>query len=306
MTEAPRPPIAAARSWGLVALAPAIWGTSYVIFTQTLPREHPIWVASLRVLPAGLLLLALGAGRLPRRAQGRLLLLSLCNISAMSALLLISAARLPGGLTATLGALQPAMVTLLAWPVLDRSPPPLALGLAVLGAASVALVVGPDPGSFDLIGLGAGLGAAASMALGTVLTQKWRSLAPALTLAAWQLVLGGLVLLPIAALIEGAPPVPSALNLFGLGLLIVPGTTLTYWLWVRGVVRLGPQVAFLGLLSPIVATLCGAWLLQERLSAHQYAGMVLILGSTMIGIHFQGYNASKPAPHTQELPGESL
>jgi len=306
MTEAPRPPIAAARSWALAALAPAIWGTSFIIFTQTLPREHPIWVASLRVLPAGLLLLVLGAGRLPRRAQGRVLVLSLCNISAMSALLLVSAARLPGGLTATLGGLQPAMVTLLAWPILRRSPPPLALGVAALGAASVALVVGPDPGSFDLIGLGAGLGAAASMALGTVLTQRWMGLAPALTLAAWQLVLGGLVLMPVAALIEGAPPVPTTLNLLGLGLLILPGTTLTYWLWVRGVVQLGAQVAFLGLLSPIVATLCGAWLLQERLGAHQYTGMVLILGSTMIGIHVQGHHASKPAPRMQELSGESL
>lgn len=295
MSAAPTSSMKLASSWGLTALAPLIWGTSYIVFTQTLPREHPIWVASARVLPAGAILLALGAGALPKRARLRVLVLSLCNISAMSALLLVSAARLPGGLTATLGALQPAIVTLLAWPLLRRAPSALAIAVAAVGAGAVALLVAPAPAAMDLIGLGAGLGAAAAMALGTVLTQRWRRLAPALPLAAWQLIFGGLVLVPVAAIVEGPPPVPTATNLAGLGLLILPGTTLTYWLWVRGIVHLGPQVAFLGLLSPIVATLCGAWLLQERLDTHHYTGMVLILGSTMIGIHLQGQHRNNPA-----------
>ena len=42
----------------LTALAPAIWGSSYVVTTLLLPEHSPLTVALLRALPAGLLLLA--------------------------------------------------------------------------------------------------------------------------------------------------------------------------------------------------------------------------------------------------------
>ena len=45
-------------------LVPCIWGTTYIIFTQTLPVDHPLLVGALRALPAGLLLMALGPGLL--------------------------------------------------------------------------------------------------------------------------------------------------------------------------------------------------------------------------------------------------
>lgn len=292
------------QTWVLTALAPAIWGTTFIVFTQTLPPAYPVWVASLRGLPAGLILLALGAGILPRAAVLRVVVLGVANISGLSALLLTSAARLPGGLTATLGALQPGLVALLAWPLLGRRPSLSALGAALLGVLGVGVLTAPGAHRPDLVGLIAGVGAAASMALGTVLTERWRDLAASSTLAAWQLIFGGLVLLPIAALMEGQPPPPTPANVLGLTTLILPGTALTYWLWVRGLTRLGPQVAFVGLLSPLVATLSGAWLLHERLGAPQYTGMVLILGSTLLGIHLQGTHASRPAKIRRLAQGE--
>ncbi len=41
----------------LTALAPAIWGSTYIVTTQMLPADYPMTVAMLRALPAGLLLL---------------------------------------------------------------------------------------------------------------------------------------------------------------------------------------------------------------------------------------------------------
>ena len=43
-------------------LAPIAWGTTYVTVTQLLPAGRPLLVAAMRVLPAGVLLVA--AGRL--------------------------------------------------------------------------------------------------------------------------------------------------------------------------------------------------------------------------------------------------
>ena len=48
----------------LTALAPAIWGSSYIVTTNFLPGHSPFTVALLRALPAGLLLLLL-VRRLP-------------------------------------------------------------------------------------------------------------------------------------------------------------------------------------------------------------------------------------------------
>jgi probable blue pigment (indigoidine) exporter len=39
------------------ALAPAIWGSTYLVTTEALPAGYPVTLAALRALPAGLLLL---------------------------------------------------------------------------------------------------------------------------------------------------------------------------------------------------------------------------------------------------------
>ncbi len=40
----------------LTALAPAIWGSTYIVTTELLPPDRPFTAAVLRALPAGILL----------------------------------------------------------------------------------------------------------------------------------------------------------------------------------------------------------------------------------------------------------
>jgi len=49
----------------LTAVAPAVWGTTYLVTTELLPAGHPLLSALLRALPAGVLALAIGRA-LPR------------------------------------------------------------------------------------------------------------------------------------------------------------------------------------------------------------------------------------------------
>src|SRR3546814_15099197 len=82
------------------ALAPAIWGSTYIVTTGMLPQGYPLTVAMLRALPAGILLLLWG-----RRLPGgiwwlRSLLLGALNFALFWAMLLVTAYRLPGGLGA--------------------------------------------------------------------------------------------------------------------------------------------------------------------------------------------------------------
>ncbi|KGJ15397.1 hypothetical protein IX54_02325 [Paracoccus sanguinis] len=41
----------------LTALAPVIWGSTYIVTTQLLPPGYPVTAAAIRALPAGLVLL---------------------------------------------------------------------------------------------------------------------------------------------------------------------------------------------------------------------------------------------------------
>ncbi len=49
-----------ARTAGATLLAPITWGTTYVAVTELLPAGRPLLVATVRVVPAGLALLAIG------------------------------------------------------------------------------------------------------------------------------------------------------------------------------------------------------------------------------------------------------
>ncbi|GAD23433.1 permeases of the drug/metabolite transporter (DMT) superfamily [Acidovorax sp. MR-S7] len=268
----------------LTALAPAIWGSTYIVTTELLPQVPPMTVALLRALPAGLLLL-LAARRLPQGIWWlRVFILGALNFSVFWSLLFVSAYRLPGGAAATVGAVQPLVVVFLAAAVLGSAVRPAAVLGALAGLAGVALLVLTPGAALDATGIAAGLAGAVSMACGTVLTRKWRPPVPLRTFAAWQLTAGGLLLVPVALLAGPHWPAPTAGHLLGLAWLGLVGAALTYVLWFRGIARLEPGVvASLGFLSPVTAILLGWAFLGQTLAGPQIAGVALVLGGIWLG-----------------------
>lgn len=267
----------------ITALAPMIWGSTYIVTSQWLPPGRPFTAALIRVLPAGLLLL-LHARHLPARHEwGRLILLGILNIGAFQALLFVGAYRLPGGLAAVLGSVQPLMVMALLWGVDGRPPARLALGAAVTGVIGMAmLLLSPDT-VFEPIGMGAALLGAACMATGVWLTQRWRLPLPVLALTGWQLLIGGLFLAPIALWTEPPLPALSATQLAAYAWLCLAGAVIAYVLFFRGIARLPVvAVASLGLLSPITAVLLGWIFLNEQITGIAMPGLLLVLGSVFI------------------------
>ena len=180
----------------LTGLAPAIWGTTYIVTTEWLPVDHPLFIAMMRALPIGIVL-SLALRQWPRGIWWyRSAVLGFLNIGLFFVLLFIAATRLPGGLTATIGSIQPMVVLALAWIILKERPTLHKLGFAMLGVVGVALLVLTQFARLDRLGVLAILGATVSMAGGTVLTKKWGRPVSLLSFTAWQLVAGGLFLLP--------------------------------------------------------------------------------------------------------------
>lgn len=265
----------------MTALAPAIWGTTYFVTTEFLPHGYPFHVAMLRALPAGVLLLLL-VRKLPEGIWWpRSLILGALNFSFFWAMLFVSAYRLPGGVAATVGAVQPLIVIGLSRLFLAAPVRPLAIVAGLLGIVGVALLVlAPGAAALDAVGVAAGLAGAVSMAFGTVLTRKWRPPVSNLTFTAWQLTAGGILLLPVAYFLEPALPAPTAANILGMAYLGIIGAALTYFLWFRGLARIEPSAAAsLGFLSPVVATLLGWLALGQSLTPVQIVGFVAVLFS---------------------------
>lgn len=159
----------------LTALAPAVWGTTYYVTTQFLPPDRPLLAATVRALPAGLLLVAV-TRRLPHGAWWwRALVLGALNIGAFFALLFVAAYRLPGGVAATIGALQPLLVAALSAGLLGERLKPRTLLTGLAGVVGVSLLVLRADARLDWLGVLAAVGSAVVMATGVVLSKRWPS-----------------------------------------------------------------------------------------------------------------------------------
>lgn len=268
----------------LTALAPMTWGTTYVVATELLPPNHPLLVAALRSLPIGILLTA-WLRQLPKGIWWwRILLLGSLNIGIFQALLFVAAYRLPGGVAATAGAIQPLLVVLFSWILLKEKPSKLSIVAAIAGFVGVALLVLGPAARLDTVGIVAAIAGAATMGLGTVLVKRWKRPVSLLVFTAWQLAVGGIVLLPIALVIEGPITHLSTTNLLGFVYLGLVGTGLAYTLWFRGIDKLkASAVSYLGLMSPVVATLIGFILLHQTFTLIQLIGIAIVLISVLLG-----------------------
>ncbi|MFF7768163.1 EamA family transporter [Streptomyces massasporeus] len=270
----------------LTALAPVSWGTTYAVTTEFLPPDRPLFTALVRALPAGLLLLTL-ARVLPRGAWWwKAAVLGALNIGAFFPLLFLSAYRLPGGLAAVVGSAGPLFVAGLSALLLGQRPSARTLVTGAVAAFGVSLVVLRAAGALDTLGLLAAVASTASMSTGTVLTQRWgrpEGVGP-LALTGWQLTAGGLLIAPLAFLIEGAPPALDGRAVGGYLYLAVANTAVAYWLWFRGIGRMtATQVTFLGPLSPLTAAVVGWAALGQALTPVQLVGMGLAFGATVAG-----------------------
>jgi probable blue pigment (indigoidine) exporter len=247
----------------------------------------------------------------PRLPQGiwwwRALVLGTLNIGAFFALIFVAAYRLPGAMAATLTATAPIMVMLIAWGLIRERPSAASLAGAAVGFAGVALLVLRSGVTVDPIGVAASFSAVAMSSVGYVLVKRWKPPVDLLTFTAWQLVAGGLVLLPIALVVEGAPPPLDLRAVGGFLYLGLVGTVLAYAVWFRGLRRLpAAAVSLVGLLNPVAGTVVGVALAGEAFGAVQALGMLMVLSGILAGQPAVAARLRRPTPVEPPAPVREL
>ncbi|MGE4268339.1 MAG: EamA family transporter [Deferribacterales bacterium] len=265
----------------LTALAPMIWGSTYIVTTELLPEGRPFIAAAIRVLPAGLFLLLISR-KLPLwKDLPRVLLLSFLNIAFFQAMLFVAAYKLPGGIAGAIGSVQPLFVIFFIWFFESAKPKLTSLIFTLTAMAGMLMILVRGNVELNTAGVVCGFAGAVAMALGIYLSSKWKFGVSNLTFTGWQLLFGGIMLLPVALILE---PLPEALvlkNYIGYAYLCVFGALVSYFLWFRGITGGLPPlaVALLGFLSPVTAIFNDLLFLDKNLTAIQYAGFVLVLFS---------------------------
>ncbi|MCP9774122.1 DMT family transporter [Cyanobium sp. WAJ14-Wanaka] len=283
----------------------ALWGTAMAAMRPLLEGTSPLMLASLRLLPAGVLVLlaALALGRSWRIDPldwPWLIAFALVDGSIFQGLLARGLGQTGAGLGSVLIDSQPLLVALLARSLFGEAINPvgwigLMLGLLAilcLGLPAPLLrhwwldgpvAVGAQAWSHGELWM---LGAAAAMALGTVLSRYAARRSDPVAITGWHMVLGaiplliGTIALPPA---QGFLPAWTGLQWGLMAYAAVFGSALAYGLffWFASS---GDLTGFTALtfLTPVFALLCGVWLLDESLLPFQWLGVALALVSVLL------------------------
>ena len=271
--------------WVLIcAIAPVSWGATYFVTRHFLPDGAPLWSAALRALPAGVILLAV-ARRLPSGSWlWKSLVLGLLNFGAFFVLVYLAAQLLPTSVAASVMALAPVALSMLAIPLLRQRPTAYMLIGAVLGVVGVGLLVGLGASRIDPLGVAISLLALLLSSLGAILATKWRDDLPLVATTSWQLVAGGLMLLVAAIVVEGAPPAMTSTSVLAYGAISLVATAMAFLCWFAGLRHLpAGTVGIIGLLNPVTGVLLGVLLAAETLSVSQCLGLALVAAALLLG-----------------------
>jgi drug/metabolite transporter (DMT)-like permease len=293
----------------LLLIAPFfLWGTAMVAMKGVIPQTTPFFLAGVRLVPAGILILAIAALMQRPQPQGwrawlGILCFAIVDGTLFQGFLAEGLTRTTAGLGSVMIDSQPLAVALLASWLFGESIGLwgwLGLALGVLGISLLGLpdawiwnllqghwAIAPLPSVADLLqrlfqnGEWLMLLAALSMAVGTVMARLVFRYADPVTATGWHMILGGLPLFALSSLWESEQWVHLDLSgWMALSYSTIFGSAIAYGLFFyfasSGSLT---SLSALTFLTPVFALLFGNLFLAEVLSSLQWFGVCLTLVS---------------------------
>lgn len=275
----------------LALLFCAIWSSAFVATKIGLHAAPPLWLATLRFLAAGPLMLGvdvmLGQG-LPAwsRSLGILALLGLLNNTIYLGLTFVALQTVSAGLVSVLASTNPLMTALLAHPFLGEKltwRKVVGLGLGFLGV--MFIMQHRMGGTMDApLGMGIALAGVLSLVIGTVIFKRFRFDQSLLVVNGVQVTAGGLALLPFALLTEDFGRIVPGEELFYsvayLGLVVSVGGTLLWFYLLR--TGTASTVSTYHFLNPALGLFFGWLVLAEPVSWIDYLGIVPVAAGILL------------------------
>jgi drug/metabolite transporter (DMT)-like permease len=268
---------------GLLVLS---WAASWPAIKIGVATVPPIWFACLRyAIATACLFLYVGARRTiawPPRPDWRLVAASgVLQMATYSTLTAVALTILPPGRASVLAFSTPIwVVPLAAWRLGERASPMLLLGVG-LGISGVLAIAAPSIHAQkpdQVLAYALLLGAAAAWAISIVIVRAHRFTATTLALAPWQMLVAACLLLPVAILVEGAPPPIDFGGAASLAFVGLVATAFAYW----AVVEAGRHFPASTLSMALLAT-PGLGILISAVTLGEAVGPSLLAGGALIG-----------------------
>ena len=285
MNRRERPGFPASILWVLVALTLG-WGFNWPMIKLALTEMPALSFRSVCLAggAAGLFAIAARAGlrlRPPRGQWGRLLLITLFNITIWNVSVVYGISYMSSGRAAILAYTMPLWsVPLSAWLLRERITARRVLGVG-LGMAAMLLLLSNELQAVRAAPKGTLLmmSAALSWAIGTVLMKRYPVDLPVASLTAWQLLVGGIPICAGALAFEMhslrpltlGPAVAVAYNIF-------IAFIFCQWAWIKIATTVPVGVSTLStLMIPVVGVFSGMLVLSERPHWQDFAALGLVL-----------------------------
>ena len=282
--------------WALLISLVIMWGTSFMFNELALTGFPPATVVAGRLLLGAVILAIYVAARgavIPTslRTWGGYLALALCGNCIPFYLITSGQQTIDSAVTGILIATMPLATLFIAHAVLpgERATAGRVAGY-LLGFAGIVILMGPT--AWAGIGVTSGQLLAQLAVLGAAMCYACNSVMARMLVkddvpmaAAATLLISAVLMIPVALLAESPWPVQSGplglVAVIWLGVGPTAIATLCYFALIRSA---GPTfMSLVNYLSPVVAIAAGLLVLDERVGAEAYAGLVLILAGMALG-----------------------
>jgi len=288
-----------ARAWTALWAVYLIWGSTYLgikVAGDTIPA---FFAVSSRFLLAGALLAGWvawrqgrGALRVTRAELASAALIGLL-LPGANGLLFIAERTVPTGVASLIIASVPLLVILMRLAGGER-PPRLALVGVGIGFLGVAFLFHPEGGA-TWWGIAVTGVSALAWAAGSYLSGRLPLPEDALVATTFEMLAGGLILLPVGLAQQPDLGSISGKSLAAFLYLVVAGSLIGYtaYVWLLHHVALG-TVATYAYVNPVVAIALGALFLDESLTTRVLVGAAIVLGSVAIVVRTETEAAVEP------------
>ncbi|KAF8722548.1 hypothetical protein HU200_022376 [Digitaria exilis] len=306
-TAASASPAAAGKElweWASLVSPFFFWGTAMVAMKGVIPRTGPFFVAALRLLPAGALLVAFAAARGRKQPSGwqawlAVAAFGLIDAACFQGFLAEGLQKTSAGLGSVIIDSQPLTVAILASLLFGESIDAIGAGGLVLGVVGLLLLEVPalsiEGNDTTIWGSGEWLMflSAQSMAVGTIMVRWVSKYSDPIMATGWHMIIGGLPLLVISVLnhdpaLSGHFQDLTWSDILALGYTSIFGSAVSYGVYFYNATRGSlTTLSSLTFLTPMFASIFGYLYLGETFSPVQIGGALL----TLVAIYMVNYKS---------------
>ncbi|KAB1457063.1 DMT family transporter [Vibrio panuliri] len=294
-------------------LAPLLWGTCYATISAYFRDWSPFVLATWRALPAGILLLLIKPTLPKIHELPAIALVAFINIALFFTLLFKSALKLPSSLVGVAMLALPVVGLFFMLTVYKVKPSRVQLGSSAILITSCAYLFQSSASPISVDSVIYLISAMVVLIFGSIISNRVMKKINWWKLVTWQLILGGLFLLPLAYFnfqLSGkgyANPFvfDSIGQMLALGWLIIGVTSISYAVYFYSIPLVTTsELSFCGTLNPMLAMFLGVTLMGDNLNSLQLLIMLIMVISNISTQYYQ-YRKAKTNQATALVTAES-